>query len=134
MDLDQSSKGQDEGLVNVHIGRRLRRRRHLLALTQNALGAITGLTFQQIQKYECGANRVTAARLHTLASALRVPVDYFFEGLFATGDRQPSDDLAQSDCLDSREAHELLEAFGNLPKPARRRWLALMRALGDKPE
>ena len=103
MDLDPASEGQDDR-VNIHVGRRLRHRRRLLALTQNALGESTGLTFQQIQKYECGASRMTAARLHTLATALRIPVDYFFEGLFSVGDRQTRDEMAQSDLLDSREA------------------------------
>jgi transcriptional regulator with XRE-family HTH domain len=129
-DVDQSSEGEGENRVDVYIGRRLRRRRRLLALTQNALGATTGLTFQQIQKYECGASRMTAARLHTIATALRVPVDYFFEGAFGMGEPR-ANELAQSDLLDSREAHELLEAFRKLSEPARRRLLALMRTLGE---
>jgi len=59
----------------------MRRRRRLLGLTQQQLAEACGVRFQQIQKYECGANRVSAARLWRISSALEVPVNYFFEGL-----------------------------------------------------
>ena len=68
-------------LIDIHLGRRLRRRRRILGLTQQQLAGACGVRFQQIQKYECGANRVSAARLWRIASALEVPVNYFFEGL-----------------------------------------------------
>src|SRR5215470_12911422 len=67
--------------IDVHLGRRLRRRRRLLGLTQQQLAAACGVRFQQIQKYECGANRMSAARLWLVAEALQAPVGYFFEGL-----------------------------------------------------
>ena len=67
--------------INLHLGRRLRHRRRLIGLTQLALGAIIGVRFQQIQKYECAANRMSAARLWGLSKALEVPMSYFFEGL-----------------------------------------------------
>ena len=67
--------------IDLHVGKRLRRRRRLLGLTQQQLAESIGIRFQQIQKYECGANRVTASRLYELAVALNVPVNYFFEGL-----------------------------------------------------
>src|SRR5262245_40552 len=67
--------------IDLHVGKRLRRRRRLLGLTQQQLADSIGIRFQQIQKYECGANRVTASRLFELSSALNVPVNYFFEGL-----------------------------------------------------
>ena len=67
--------------IDVHIGRRVRRRRRLLGLTQQQVAGACGVRFQQIQKYECGANRVSAARLWRLARALDVPVGYFFDGL-----------------------------------------------------
>lgn len=67
--------------IDLHLGRRLRRRRRLLGLTQQQLGDRVGVRFQQIQKYECGANRLSAARLWELAEALETPVTYFYDGL-----------------------------------------------------
>jgi transcriptional regulator with XRE-family HTH domain len=67
--------------IDFHLGKRMRRRRRLLGLTQQQLADSCGVRFQQIQKYECGANRVSAARLWRIAGALEVPVSYFFEGL-----------------------------------------------------
>ncbi|HZL01111.1 MAG TPA: helix-turn-helix transcriptional regulator [Caulobacteraceae bacterium] len=71
--------------IDVHLGRRLRRRRRLLGLTQQQIAHACGVRFQQIQKYECGANRMSAARLWRLAEALDVPVAYFFDGLTRAG-------------------------------------------------
>lgn len=71
--------------IDVHLGRRLRRRRRLLGLTQQQIAHACGVRFQQIQKYECGANRMSAARLWRLAEALDVPVAYFFDGLSRNG-------------------------------------------------
>src|ERR1700761_3927024 len=67
--------------IDVHLGRRLRRRRRLLGLTQQQLAGACGVRFQQIQKYECAANRMSAARIWQLAEVLEVPVSYFYEGL-----------------------------------------------------
>jgi transcriptional regulator with XRE-family HTH domain len=67
--------------IDLHLGKRLRRRRRLLGLTQQQLAAVVGVRFQQIQKYECGANRISAARLWLLAKALEAPVGSFFEGI-----------------------------------------------------
>jgi DNA-binding XRE family transcriptional regulator len=65
------------------IGRRIRRRRRMLGFTQAQLAAVAGVTFQQIQKYECGIHRISAVRLWQLAQALSAPVGYFFEGIAA---------------------------------------------------
>ncbi|OYW24662.1 MAG: transcriptional regulator [Caulobacter sp. 12-67-6] len=73
-----ASMGND---IDVHLGKRLRRRRRLLGLTQQQLAGTVGVRFQQIQKYECGANRISAARLWQLSEALEVPVGYFYDGL-----------------------------------------------------
>ncbi|MDD3836921.1 MAG: helix-turn-helix transcriptional regulator, partial [Phenylobacterium sp.] len=67
--------------IDIHLGKRLRRRRRLLGLTQQQLAGACGVRFQQIQKYECGANRISAARLWQLSEALQVPVAYFYDGL-----------------------------------------------------
>ena len=67
--------------VDLHVGRRLRRRRQLLGMTQVQLAAACGLTFQQIHKYESATNGLSAARLWCIAQALSVPIAYFFDGL-----------------------------------------------------
>jgi transcriptional regulator with XRE-family HTH domain len=77
--------------IDFHLGRRMRRRRRLMGLTQQQLAESCGVRFQQIQKYECGANRVSAARLWRIASALEVPVGYFFEGLSDAPAAPPAD-------------------------------------------
>jgi transcriptional regulator with XRE-family HTH domain len=70
-------------VIDEHVGRRLRRRRRLVGLTQAELGAAIGVRFQQIQKYECAANKISASRLYELAHKLEVDVGYFFEGFEA---------------------------------------------------
>jgi transcriptional regulator with XRE-family HTH domain len=65
--------------IDLRLGKRLRQRRRLLGLTQQQLAAAIGVRFQQIQKYECAANRISAARLWALAQALETPVAYFFD-------------------------------------------------------
>ena len=67
--------------IDVHLGRRLRRRRRILGLTQQQLAGACGVRFQQMQKYECAANRMSAARLWQLAEVLEVPISYFYEGI-----------------------------------------------------
>ena len=69
--------------VDVHVGKRIRHRRWLVGMTQQQLAEQVGIKFQQIQKYETGANRVSASRLWDIADALEVPVSFFFEGIDA---------------------------------------------------
>ena len=69
--------------IDRELGKRIRRRRRSLDLTQGQLATACGLRFQQIQKYECGANRMTAARLWQLSGALGVEINYFYDGLVA---------------------------------------------------
>ena len=108
------SRDKFEDEVNVHLGRRLRRRRKLLGLTQMNLAAATGLQFQQIQKYECGMTRISAARLHTLAAALNAPVHYFFQGLAPQPGAAVANDATADDLLSSKEARELIEVYYKL--------------------
>ncbi|MDB5461108.1 MAG: transcriptional regulator, family [Caulobacteraceae bacterium] len=67
--------------IDRHLGKRLRQRRRMLGQTQQQIAEAVGVRFQQIQKYECGANRISAARLWLLAKALEAPVGSFFDGL-----------------------------------------------------
>jgi len=106
--------------VDVHVGSRVRLRRTLLGLSQERLGEAVGLTFQQIQKYERGANRIGASRMYDLAHVLDVPVSFFF-------DEMP-DDVKQRDDTPT-PAPEQDEADGGEPNPLNRReTLELVRA------
>lgn len=106
--------------IDIHLGKRMRRRRRLLGLTQQQLADSCGVRFQQIQKYECGANRVSAARLWLIAGALDVPVNYFFEGL-----DQPMSALPAP----APASPELLPAFHPLGERPRQRLLGLAHSL-----
>lgn len=119
--------------IDLHVGRRLRRRRRLLGLTQQQLAEAIGIRFQQIQKYECGANRVTASRLYELSVALNVPVNYFFQGL-AEGSSAPANDRDQiaADVLSQKETLELIRAYYKLGERPRKRLLDLAKALQDE--
>lgn len=123
--------------IDLHVGKRLRRRRRLLGLTQQQLAESIGIRFQQIQKYECGANRVTASRLYELAVALNVPVNYYFEGLqqvAAGAEGAPANDrdLIAADVLSQKETLELIRAYYKLGERPRRRLLDLAKALQDE--
>jgi transcriptional regulator with XRE-family HTH domain len=118
--------------TDLHIGKRLRRRRRLLGLTQQQLAETVGVRFQQIQKYECGANRITASRLYELARAINVPVQYFFEGLIEAQVAAPAandTDALPGDVFSQRETLELVRAYHRLGERPRRRLLDLAKAL-----
>jgi transcriptional regulator with XRE-family HTH domain len=121
--------------VDIYVGKRLRRRRRLLGLTQQDLALQVGVRFQQIQKYECGANRVTASRLFSLANALNVNINYFFDGLASDGRQAPANDAAEAipgDIFSQKETLELVRAYYRLGERPRRRLLDLAKALeGD---
>jgi transcriptional regulator with XRE-family HTH domain len=113
--------------VDLHVGKRLRHRRWMIGMTQQQLAGAVGIKFQQIQKYESGANRVSASRLWDLAQALSVPVSFFFEGL----DEQAAepDDALSPDLLGDKETLELVRAYYALDEEPRRRLLELTKAL-----
>lgn len=118
------------GEVDHHVGQRLRRRRKLLGLTQQQLGDSVGIRFQQVQKYESGANRMSASRLFDLAEALDVPVQYFYEGLQRrNGSAVPEDGKLPADLMSQRETVELLRAYYKLKERPRRRLLDLALSL-----
>lgn len=75
------SEARESNAIDVHVGRRVRLRRHALGVTQQQLAAALGLSFQQVQKYERGANRISASKLFEIGRELDAPVSYFFEGL-----------------------------------------------------
>ena len=117
--------------IDAHVGKRIRRRRRLLGLTQQNLAQAVGIRFQQIQKYESGTNRVSASRLYELAEALDVPVQYFYEGLASSGATPPpsgSDALAP-DIMERPETLKLVAAYYKAEERPRLRILALLQAL-----
>ena len=124
------------GTIDEHVGRRIFRRRRLLGLTQAQLAQALGIRFQQIQKYECGLNRVTASRLYELSVALSVSPSYFYEGLPAsTVAVTPANDSASMSAgmLSRDETIELVRAYYNLAEQPRKRLLDLAIALQEKP-
>ena len=114
--------------IDLHVGKRLRRRRRLLGLTQQQLADEVGVRFQQIQKYECGANRVSASRLFELSEALGVPVQYFFAGLGEQDEPGKTHEGMAPDVLSKKETLDVVRAYYRLPEAARRHVLDLLRA------
>ena len=120
--------------IDVHLGKRLRRGRRLLGLTQQQLAGACGVRFQQIQKYECGANRISAARLWQLSEALEVPVGYFYDGLTEAAQQQhcATDGEAGGEMFAQKETLDLIRAYYQLGERPRRRLLDLAKSLnGD---
>lgn len=107
-------------MIDKHVGRRLRWRRRELKLSQEALAGEVGLTFQQVQKYERGSNRVSAGRLYELAQALETPITYFFEGAEEVGEaieRGMAEDGGAFTGLIDTDAVDLVIAFQSIPDP-----------------
>jgi len=115
----------------VHVGKRIRHRRWLTGMTQQQLAEQVGIKFQQIQKYETGANRVSASRLWDIADSLTVPVSFFFEGL--EGADKPSADKSSvpADLMGDKEALDLVRSYYAIPENQRRRLFELARVLSD---
>lgn len=121
--------------IDVHLGRRLRRRRRLLGLTQQQLAGACGVRFQQIQKYECAANRMSAARLWQLSEVLQVPVSYFYEGLVEAQSEARQDEERDGregrDIFGRKETTDLIQAFYRLSERPRQRLLDLAKSLHE---
>ncbi|MFT3728269.1 MAG: helix-turn-helix transcriptional regulator [Terricaulis sp.] len=111
--------------INAHIGRRLRRRRKLYGWTLQQLADATGVQYQQIHKYECGICRISAARLMQLATALKIPLPYFFSGL--PGFHEGEENLETPE-FDAPEVRDLINAYFALPKGARRKFVDLAKS------
>ena len=118
--------------IDIHLGRRLRRRRRILGLTQQQLAGACGVRFQQIQKYECGANRISAARLWQLSEALEVPVGYFFDGLGDSTRLRMAE--GNGEMVAHRETEDLIRAYYQLGERPRRRLLDLAKSLNGEPD
>jgi transcriptional regulator with XRE-family HTH domain len=128
--------------IDVHVGTRVRLRRTLMGMSQERLGDALGLTFQQVQKYERGANRIGASRLFDLSRVLEVPISYFYEdmadGVQSASPRhmvkaQEEPPEAARNMLAQRETLELVRAYYRITDPAVRRHVYdLAKALGPR--
>ncbi|MBT25433.1 helix-turn-helix domain-containing protein [Thalassobius sp. S69A] len=115
--------------VDVHVGQKLRQRRWMIGMTQQQLAEQVGIKFQQIQKYETGANRISASRLWDIASVLDVPVSFFFEGLGEEEGQEVAP--APAELMKNREALDLVRSFYAIPEEQRRRLFELAKVLSD---
>jgi transcriptional regulator with XRE-family HTH domain len=97
--------------VDIHVGARVRTRRLLIGMNQETLARALGLTFQQVQKYEGGANRISASRLSQIAEVLGVPIAYFFSDLDSGGDAPTVGELEARERLQRPETIELIRAY-----------------------
>ena len=120
--------------IDLHLGRRLRRRRRLLGLTQQQLAIQVGIRFQQIQKYECGANRISAARLWQLSEALETPISYFYDGLAEAMERKETASANGGEMFSRKETLDLIQAYYQLGERPRRRLLDLAKSLHTEGE
>lgn len=113
--------------VDAHVGKKVRHRRWMIGMTQQQLAEKVGIKFQQIQKYETGMNRVSASRLWDIATALDVPISFFFDGL----EDEAANLSEASDLLSDKEALELVRSYYAIPENQRRRLFELARVLSD---
>jgi transcriptional regulator with XRE-family HTH domain len=118
-------------VTDQHVGRRVRMRRLMLAMSQEKLAAALGLTFQQVQKYERGANRIGAGRLQHLSHILQVPVSFFFEGApnasAPHGSNGSALSLAQiDDFVSDLDGLRLIRAFMRIDNAAMRRRIVIL--------
>ena len=134
--------------IDIEVGRRLKQRRTLLGMSQERLGDLLGITYQQIQKYERGTNRIGSSRLYDICRILDVPSSYFIEGAEAGGASQRLPGLAEDEpgfvhdgpqaapppqpaLVEERETLEMVRAFKRIRDPqVRRRLFDLAKALG----
>ncbi|MBL6932995.1 MAG: helix-turn-helix transcriptional regulator [Rhodospirillales bacterium] len=126
--------------VDMHVGQRLRLRRTLLGISQEQLGESVGLTFQQIQKYERGANRISASRLYEFCQILDVSITFFFDemtkdvektkGAFSKTLSDQAQSVLQDDSMTRRETLELVRAYYKIANPSvRKRLYELIRSI-----
>lgn len=127
--------------IDKHVGSRVRMRRMMIGMSQERLGEALGLTFQQVQKYEKGTNRIGASRLHQIASILGVQIEFFYEGApqlegaLAVGDEfaEPPTPAYVSDFLSTADGLHLMRAFVRVKSvKVRKRIVELVETLADE--
>ena len=145
---DKADKESKQSPIDVHVGMRMRLRRTLMGMSQERLGEALGLTFQQVQKYERGVNRVSASRLFDLSRVLDVPISFFYDDMpeplahayggqsgstgarRAMGFSETQDGFGNDDTLNRRETLELVRAYYRITDPGvRKRVFELVKSL-----
>lgn len=121
--------------VDTHVGNAIRSRRWMLGLTQQQLAQSVGIRFQQVQKYETAANRVSASRLYEISRAMDTDVSFFFEGLETSVNEQDgtSETVSKPEArlFTDKEGLEFIRCYYNLPEGPRKRLYELTRSLSD---
>src|ERR1700759_1735895 len=120
--------------VDIQVGNRVRIRRMLIGMSQERLGDLLGLTFQQVQKYEKGVNRIGAGRLYEISRILGVPVDFFYEGVGGGSEGfAESEGVPVMEFVSSGEGLQLSLAFMKIKDPkVRKRVLDLVKSLAEE--
>lgn len=126
--------GRGSGIPNpidVHVGKQIRIRRLLLGMNQATLAEALGLTFQQVQKYESGANRVSASRLSEMAKTLGVPIPFFYRDLQLGNAPEPTEEKEARERREQPETIELIRFYYAISDPSvRQQFLELVKAVG----
>lgn len=117
--------------IDVHVGHRVRLGRTLLGMSQEKLGEALNLTFQQIQKYERGTNRISSSKLFKLSKTLGVPISFFFDGIESGKDNALSQSIAVDTTIHTREALEHLRALHTLPMTSRKAISNLVKTIAN---
>jgi len=135
-DNERKRYGRGTGVpdpVDIHVGARVRMRRLLIGMNQESLAKALDLTFQQVQKYEGGTNRISASRLEEIAEVLGVPIGYFFVGLPSSeGEEVDPAEREMRELLHRPDAIELIRSYYAIPDSLiRARFLDMVRAIAD---
>ncbi len=130
--------------VDTHVGTKVKSRRLMLGLSQEELAGAIGLTFQQVQKYERGTNRISVSRLVDISTALKTPLEYFLDGTIAIaqgkkislnrGFADAPQDALEPDPLTKRDVMELIRAYQNIRTPQLKKQLLEMAKAMAKPD
>jgi transcriptional regulator with XRE-family HTH domain len=135
---DARPYGRGTGIPNpidVHVGGRIRMRRLFLGMNQQMLATALDLTFQQVQKYERGINRVSASRLSAMADALGVPISFFFGDLAAESEQASAEEREMHERIYRPETIELVRLYYAIPDlKVRQQFFQLVKAIAAKPD
>lgn len=139
--VKRNTKGTPDN-VDVHVGQRLRVRRSLLGMSQEKLAEAIGLTFQQIQKYERGVNRISAGRLFQFSKILEVPINYFYDNVGVSADASIDPALGLSDnaqepfegedVMQKKETLDLVRIYYSVDETKRKEVLRFIRMMATK--
>ncbi|WP_431323404.1 helix-turn-helix domain-containing protein [Rhizobium sp. YTU87027] len=133
---DAANETTARHIADIEVGKRIKKRRQQLRLSQTALGAAVGVSFQQIQKYERGTNRVSSSTLYEIAHVLETPITYFFESLgqratLANGELERKA-AVREEFVATDEGQRLVDAFLAVPKKMRPKFISLLATFSSE--